>query len=105
MQDSAGGRHTRSASPDNRPTSASNPSAIGYVGAAFFAAHDSTHQKGECVVHAEKLKPITVRVDTRVWRHVERLAAAEKRPVANYLRLVLSELVAAKSGQAPKAAA
>lgn len=53
----------------------------------------------------EKLKPVTVRVEPRVWRGVERLAAADKRPVANYLRLVLSELVAAKSGQAPKVAA
>jgi predicted transcriptional regulator len=50
-------------------------------------------------VQTEKLKPVTVRVDSRVWRHVERLAAADKRPVANLLRVILSDYVAAKSGQ------
>jgi hypothetical protein len=53
----------------------------------------------------EKLKPVTVRVEPRVWRGVERLAAADKRPVANYLRMILAQVVAAKSQQKPQAAA
>jgi predicted transcriptional regulator len=56
-------------------------------------------------VQAEKLKPVTIRVDSRVWRHVERLAAADKRPVANYLRVLLADYVAAKSGEQKSQAA
>jgi hypothetical protein len=71
------------------------PPFIGCVAISFFRLHDSRENRRRVV--QEKLKPVTVRVEPRVWRGVERLAAADKRPVANYLRVILAELVAAKS--------
>jgi hypothetical protein len=70
----------------------------------IFAVSTINAKNRRRIVQAEKLKPVTVRVEPRVWRGVERLAAADKRPVANYLRVILAELVAAKS-QKPQAAA
>jgi hypothetical protein len=56
-------------------------------------------------VRTERLKPVTVRVDERVWHRMEQLAAADKRPVANYLRVILSEHVAANAGESKRVAA
>lgn len=44
----------------------------------------------------EKLKAITVRVDSRVWRRLGQLAQQDKRPVASYLRIILADFVSAK---------
>jgi predicted DNA-binding protein len=58
----------------------------------------------EARVRIKRFKMATVRVEPEVWENLEILAAADKRPVANYLRVILSEVVAVKSGQMPKAA-
>jgi predicted transcriptional regulator len=53
----------------------------------------------------ERFKMATIRIEPELWRDLERLAREDRRPVANLLRLVLNNYVAAKSGQAKRAAA
>jgi hypothetical protein len=52
---------------------------------------------------AKKLRPRMVRLDPQLDEAVERLAAADRRRPAEYLRLLISDVVAAKaSGLAGK---
>ena len=52
---------------------------------------------------ARKLRPRMVRLDPQLDEAVERLAAADRRRPAEYLRLLISDVVVAKmSGPAPK---
>lgn len=52
-----------------------------------------------------KSVPVTVRLDARTWKTIEAQAAEDRRPVSQFLRLVIADAVAAKSGEQPKAAA
>jgi hypothetical protein len=40
-----------------------------------------------------KLHPATIRFDPELWERIERLAQADRRPVANYLALVIADAV------------
>ena len=41
-----------------------------------------------------KLRAATIRVEPELWERIERLAQADRRPVANYLALVIAFVIA-----------
>lgn len=43
---------------------------------------------------AHRLRSVTVRVEDELWDRVERLARADRRPVAQLLRLMIEDAVA-----------
>jgi predicted transcriptional regulator len=45
----------------------------------------------------QKLRAATIRVEPELWERIERLAQADRRPVANYLALVIADAIAAQS--------
>jgi predicted transcriptional regulator len=45
----------------------------------------------------KKLRAATIRVEPELWERIERLAQADRRPVANYLALVIADAIAAQS--------
>jgi predicted transcriptional regulator len=44
-----------------------------------------------------RLRAATIRVEPELWERIERLAQADRRPVANYLALVIADAIAARS--------
>jgi predicted transcriptional regulator len=44
-----------------------------------------------------KLRAATIRVEVELWERIERLAEKDRRPVANYLALVIADAIAAQS--------
>jgi hypothetical protein len=44
-----------------------------------------------------RLRATTVRVEVALWERIERLAQADRRPVASYLALVIADAIAAQS--------
>ena len=44
-----------------------------------------------------RLRATTIRVEPELWERIERLAQADRRPVANYLALVIADAIAAQS--------
>jgi predicted transcriptional regulator len=44
-----------------------------------------------------RLRAPTIRVEPELWERIERLAQADRRPVANYLALVITDAIAAQS--------
>jgi predicted transcriptional regulator len=50
-------------------------------------------------MQASKLHAATVRLDAPTWRHVEKLAKADRRPVAQLLRNIIADAVAAQQSR------
>jgi predicted DNA-binding protein len=46
-----------------------------------------------------KLRAATIRVEPELWERIERLAQADRRPVASYLKLVIADAIAANAGK------
>jgi hypothetical protein len=44
-----------------------------------------------------KLRPATIRFEPELWARIERLAQADRSPVASYLALVIADAIAAQS--------
>jgi predicted transcriptional regulator len=51
----------------------------------------------ECPMSKPRLRAATIRVEPELWVQIERLAQADRRPVANYLALVIADAIAAQS--------
>jgi predicted transcriptional regulator len=47
----------------------------------------------------KQLHAATVHLDGDVWRRVEQLAQAERRPVSNLLRLLVADAIASRSSR------
>jgi predicted transcriptional regulator len=52
-----------------------------------------------------RLRAATIRVEPELWERIERLAQADRRPVANYLALVIADAIAAQSAGDTRVAA
>jgi predicted DNA-binding ribbon-helix-helix protein len=63
--------------------------------------HDS-HRKEEIAVQASK-HAATVRLDAPTWKHVEKLAKADRRPVAQLLQNIIADAVAAQQSRGQSA--
>jgi predicted transcriptional regulator len=50
-------------------------------------------------MQASKLHAATVRLDAPTWKHVEKLAKADRRPVAQLLRNIIADAVAAQQSR------
>jgi predicted DNA-binding protein len=53
----------------------------------------------------KKLHAATIRVETELWERIERLAHADRRPVASYLKLVIADALADQSNRGASASA
>jgi hypothetical protein len=51
----------------------------------------------EFAMNKTKLRAATIRVEPELWTEIERLAEADRRPVANYLKLVIADAIAAQN--------
>ncbi len=49
---------------------------------------------------ATKSVPVTVRLDARTWQAIEAQAAEDRRPISQFLRLVIADALAGRSKQA-----
>lgn len=54
-------------------------------------------------MQASKLHAATVRLDTPTWKHVEKLAKADRRPVSQLLRIIIADAVAAQQNRGQSA--
>jgi predicted transcriptional regulator len=56
-------------------------------------------RKEEIAMQALKLRAATVRLDPPTWKHVEKLAKADRRPVSQLLRNIIADAVAARQSR------
>jgi hypothetical protein len=49
----------------------------------------------------KKLHAATIRVEPELWECIERLARADRRPVASYLKLVIADAIGNQPGRVP----
>jgi hypothetical protein len=62
-------------------------------------------QSREFMMNKTKLRAATIRVEPELWERIERLAQADRRPVASYLKLMIADAVAAQSAGSDMVAA
>ena len=60
---------------------------------------------GTQLMAKQKLRAATIRVEVELWERIECLARQDRRPVANYLALVIADAIAAQSAGADRVAA